>query len=105
MSANRDGNRIYFCVYFQQGPSGTAGNPPVFHCGLWFEKKQSRGIEVMAEHLHQVCEGVPVPKADENCWDWTHYAIEGIQARNWLSAFPWEGNDGFAARAYNQAVK
>lgn len=35
--------RIYFCVYFQQGPTGTNGNPRVFHCGLWVEDKNSRG--------------------------------------------------------------
>lgn len=35
--------RIYFCVYFQQGPTGTQGNPRVFHCGLWVEDKNSRG--------------------------------------------------------------
>ena len=36
-------NRIFFCVYFQAGPNGTHGNPPVFHCGLWVESKSSQG--------------------------------------------------------------
>ncbi|KAK4120130.1 hypothetical protein N657DRAFT_636812 [Parathielavia appendiculata] len=125
MLANRDGNRIYFCVYFQQEPVGTAGNPPVFHCGLWFEKTHSRGLGeyfhvpfygprpvnrpdyhdadwrdgdkligrillgilpagVTAQHVHQVCQGMPVADVDENCCDWTHHAIETVQTRNWL---------------------
>ncbi|KAK3293018.1 uncharacterized protein B0H64DRAFT_204567 [Chaetomium fimeti] len=36
-------NRIYFCVYRQQGFAGSDGNPRVFHCGLWVESKSSRG--------------------------------------------------------------
>lgn len=41
MSSNKQ--RIYFCVYFQQGPTGSHGNPRVFHCGLWVEKKGGKG--------------------------------------------------------------
>lgn len=35
--------RIFFCVYFQQGPTGSQGSPRVFHCGLWVEDKRANG--------------------------------------------------------------
>ncbi|KAJ0120612.1 hypothetical protein J7T55_015342 [Diaporthe amygdali] len=38
-----DKRRIFFCVYFEQGPRGTQGTPRVFHCGLWVEEKGSKG--------------------------------------------------------------
>lgn len=162
MSSGRNKQRIYFCVYFQQGPTGTHGNPRVFHCGLWVEPKNSRGSGdffhvqyhpsrpvnrpdyplgwvydssvsrgrranwrhsgnligrillgklpdgVTAEHIHQVCSGVPMPRdrTDENCWDWTRWAIEELQRRRWLRNFTWteRNGSGFADRAYRQAV-
>lgn len=147
--------RIYFCVYFQQGPRGTRGNPPVFHCGLWVEDKSGRGpgdffhvqfhetrpvnrpdypegwvydssvargrranwrhsgnligrillgklaAGFTAQHIHQVCQGVALPARHEDCWDWTHRAVEAIQRRNWLHRFAW---GGFRTQAQRQAV-
>jgi len=157
-TSNRNKNRIYFCVYFQQGVNGTNGNPRVFHCGLWVENKNSRGggdffhvqfhgprptnkphypegwaydssvmrgrqanwrhsgnligrillgklpAGITAADVDAVCQGVPMPRGNENCWDWTHNAVSAIQARRWLAAFPWSGANGFGARAYAQAV-
>ncbi|KAK7714684.1 hypothetical protein SLS64_003680 [Diaporthe eres] len=148
--------RIYFCVYFQQGPTGTNGNPRVFHCGLWVEDKNSRGgghyfhvqyhppysnrpndpsgwlydssvvrsrqanwkqssqligrillgklaSGVTAQHVHQVCSAVPLPRGNEDCWDWTGRAIGAIQDQRWLAAHRWNGRDGLRASAYARA--
>ncbi|POS73905.1 hypothetical protein DHEL01_v207701 [Diaporthe helianthi] len=50
MSSNKA--RIYFCVYFQQGPTGTNGNPRVFHCGLWVEDKNRLNSRGGGDYFH-----------------------------------------------------
>jgi hypothetical protein len=153
-------NRIFFCLYYQQGQAGTAANPRVFHCALWVENKNSRGggdyfhvrfhgrrptnrpdypdgwayetsvtrgrpanwrhsnniigrillgklpAGVTAQHVDQVCAGVPLPRegTNQNCWDWTHWAIQELQRRGWVRNFSWSGANGFAARAQAQGV-
>ncbi|KAK3897385.1 hypothetical protein C8A05DRAFT_19839 [Staphylotrichum tortipilum] len=139
--SNKD--RVYFCVYFQEGAAGTNANPPVFHCGLWVESKGSRGdghffhvqyhgprptnrpnypdgwaydssvmrsrpadrrrsarligriligkllVGITAQHVHTVCQNVPLPGRNENCWDWARRAIQALQARRWIEEFGW----------------
>ena len=59
---------------------------------------------ITAHHVHNVCSNVPMPGRNENCWDWTHHAIQDLQAQRWLTNFAWDGANGFEARAYNRAL-
>ncbi|KAL1855217.1 hypothetical protein Daus18300_011218 [Diaporthe australafricana] len=78
MSGNKA--RIYFCVYFQQGPTGTQGNPRVFHCGLWVEDKNSRG----GGHYFHVQFHTPYPNRPDYPVGWVYDSsvTRGRQA-NW----------------------
>ncbi len=44
---------------------------------------------ITAQHVHGVCQNVPLPGRNENCWDWAHRAVQDLQARRWIVQFGW----------------
>lgn len=59
---------------------------------------------ITARDINQICAQVPLPGPGGRCWDWTHHAIQAIQAQRWFHSFARSGANGFQRRAYDQAV-